>query len=272
VLAVIPYETFPTIALGPIELRTFGVMVGLGVLVGAWLAARHIEEHTGVSRDDTYRLATRLVIGGVIGARITWDLSHWSEIHSPLDLIAVWNGGLQFSGGFIAAVIIGFPTFRQWTRSVRWWNLDGYAYGLTFGLAMGRVGCTSVGEHFGSRSSWLLAVRYDGGSTREQVLGKDPLELGATFHNTAIYELLWLLAFFVFLTWLIRRNPAPGTIIGAFCLYYGIARGLDDFLRVNDKTILGLTGAQWMCVALIPTGIWILTKVRPATAAEVAPS
>jgi prolipoprotein diacylglyceryltransferase len=54
--AVIPYETFPKIALGPLELRTFGVMVGLGVLIGAWLAARYIEQHTGVSRDDTYRL------------------------------------------------------------------------------------------------------------------------------------------------------------------------------------------------------------------------
>src|SRR5512146_2404138 len=60
-LAVIPYETFPKIALGPFELRTFGVMVGLGVLIGAWIAARYIEQHTGVSRDDTYRLATRLV-------------------------------------------------------------------------------------------------------------------------------------------------------------------------------------------------------------------
>ena len=63
-------------SLGPLELRTFGLMVGLGVLLGAWVAARYIEEHTGVVRDETYRLATRLVVGGVIGARITWDLSH----------------------------------------------------------------------------------------------------------------------------------------------------------------------------------------------------
>jgi phosphatidylglycerol:prolipoprotein diacylglycerol transferase len=261
-LATIPYKTFPKIALGPIELRTFGVMVGLGVLVGAWVAAVHIERHTGVIRDETYRLATRLVIFGVIGARITWDLSHWSQIGSPLDLIAVWKGGLQFSGGFIAAVLVGYPTFRKWSRSVRWANLDGYAYGLTIGLAFGRVGCTSVGEHFGSHSSWLLAVRYDGGSTREPVL------LGETFHNTAIYELLFLLVLFGGLLLLARRRPAPGTLIGVFCLYYGLARGASDFLRVNDKTTLGLTGAQWMCVLLIPAGLLILTRVRKATAGE----
>jgi phosphatidylglycerol:prolipoprotein diacylglycerol transferase len=268
--AVIPYKTFPTIALGPIELRTFGLMVGIGVLIGAWVAARYIESHSEITRDEVYRMATILVVAGVIGARITWDLTHWSEIHSPLDLIAVWNGGLQFSGGFIAAVIVGFPTFRRWSRVTRWTNLDGYAYGLTIGLAIGRIGCISVGEHFGSASSWLLAVRYEGGTVREGSLGPNPLNIGSEFHNTAIYEFLWLLALFGFLTWLITRKPAPGTVMGVFVLYYGVARGLCDFLRVNDNTVLGLTGAQWMCLALIPTGIWVLTRVRKVTAAEVA--
>lgn len=266
-IAVIPYETFPKVVLGPVELRTFGLMVGIGVLVGAWVAARYIEQRTETSRDDVYRLATWLVVAGVVGARLTWDVTHWSEIHSPLDLVAVWKGGLQFSGGFLAAVLVGMPTFRRWTRTVRWHNLDGYAFGLTIGLALGRVGCISVGEHFGSRSSWLLAVRYDGGSVREATLGSIPLVKGMEFHNTAVYELLWMLVLFGLLAVLARRRPAPGVLMGVFCLYYGVARGLSDFLRVNDDTVLGLTGAQWMCVALIPAGIWILTRVRRAAAA-----
>jgi phosphatidylglycerol:prolipoprotein diacylglycerol transferase len=272
VLAAIPYTTFSEINLGPIELRTFGLAVGLGVLLGAFIAGRYIEHHTGVLRDDTYRLATRLVVAGVIGARITWDISHFDQIHSPLDLIAVWKGGLQFSGGFIAAVLVGIPTFRQWTRAVRWSNLDGYAFGLTIGLAFGRVGCTSVGEHFGKLSSFFLAVRYDGGSVREETLGPNHrLLVGDTFHNTAIYEFIFLLVLFGVLALVQRRKPAPGTLIGVFCLYYGLARGLSDFLRVNDNKVVGLTGAQWMCVALIPTGFRILTKVRKATAAEGKP-
>src|SRR5262249_23533595 len=76
------------------------------------------------------------------------------------------------------------------------------------------------------------------------------------------------LLLFGILTMVSRRRPAPGTVMGIFCLYYGVTRGLSDFLRVNDKTVAGLTGAQWMCVCLIPTGIWILTRVRKATAAE----
>jgi prolipoprotein diacylglyceryltransferase len=123
-----------------------------------------------------------------------------------------------------------------------------------------------VGEHFGRMSDFFLAVRYDGGTVREEYLGTTRLAEGMTFHNTAIYELIFLLVLFGLLALVARRRPAPGTLIGVFCLYYGIARGLSDFLRVNDETTLGLTGAQWMCVCLIPTSIWILTRVRRETA------
>lgn len=273
---MIPYHTFPEI--GP--LKTFGLMVGLGVLIGAIVAAKYGERY-GIHRDQTYNMAIRLVVAGVIGARLTWDVSHWSDIKSPLDLIAVWKGGLQFSGGFILAVIVGFPTFRKWHRLLRWRMLDGYALGLTIGLAFGRIGCTSVGEHFGNPSKFLLAVRYDGGSTREPLYqhatASNPvhghhlpiaLVKGMTFHNTSIYELIFLLVLFAGLWWLLHRKPAvaAGTGVGVFCLYYGLARGSSDFLRVNDKIKFGLTGAQWMCVVLIPVSIWILFWVRRSTA------
>ncbi len=76
-LAAIPYTTFPDIELGPLTLRTFGLMVGLGVLLGAWIAGRYIEAHADIPRDETYRRATRLVVAGVVGARLTFVASHW---------------------------------------------------------------------------------------------------------------------------------------------------------------------------------------------------
>jgi phosphatidylglycerol:prolipoprotein diacylglycerol transferase len=268
VLAAIPYEAFPEISLGPLDLRTFGLMVGLGVLVGALVAARYIERATGVDRDATYALATRMVIAGVIGARITWVLSHLDRIDSPVDVIAIWEGGLQFSGGFIAAVIVGFPTFRRWTKARRWRVLDGYALGLTIGLAFGRVGCYSVGEHFGGTTTFFLGTRYEGGSTRE-----GPPEIGEVIHHTALYEMLHLLVLFGLLLWLLTRRrpaPAPGTGIGVFCLWYGVARFGTDFLRAYDETVLGLTGAQWLMLVVAPIGVWILLRVRRQTAAALA--
>ena len=50
-------------------------------------------------------------------------------------------------------------------------------------LALGRVGCYSVGEHFGRVSDFFLATRYDGGEVREPTLGDTPLLPGTTFHT-----------------------------------------------------------------------------------------
>ena len=272
VLGVIPYETFPMIELGPLHLRTFGLMVAIGVLVGAFLAARYGEEH-GVPRDTTYSLAMRMVVCGIIGARLTWVITHTGQIHSPVDVIAVWQGGLQFSGGFLFAVAAGYPVYRKWNRVTRWHSLDGYAYGLTIGLGIGRIACTSVGEHFGRMSHFFLAVRYDGGAVREATLGKVPLQQGMEFHNTAIYELIYLVLFFLFLTWLLygrKQRPPVGTVLGLFCLFYGVARFASDSLRVNDDRFLHLTGAQYLCLALVPTGIWILRRVRRLLAEDLA--
>jgi phosphatidylglycerol:prolipoprotein diacylglycerol transferase len=276
VLAAIPYTTFPTIELGPLNLRTFGLMVALGVLLGAWIAAAYAERF-GVSRDETYRVATWMVLAGIIGSRLTWAATHTDQIESPIDVIAIWEGGIQFSGGFICALIVGLPFFRRWSKLQRWRVLDGYALGLSIGLALGRVGCYSVGEHFGRESAFFLATRYDGGEVREQTLGDTLLVPGTTFHNTALYEFLYLVLLFAVLGGVVLatrrrgREVPPGTIVGVFVLYYGIARWLSDSLRVNDERVAGMTGAQWMCLVMIPAGIWILWKVRPRLRAlEVA--
>jgi phosphatidylglycerol:prolipoprotein diacylglycerol transferase len=271
-LAAIPYTTFPEIDLGFASLRTFGLVVALGVLVGAWLAARYGEEHN-IPRDVTYSLAMRMVVVGVIGSRVTWVVTHLDELESPFEAFAIWQGGLQFSGGFVFAVIAGYPVYRHWNRLTRWHSLDGYAYGLAIGLGIGRIGCYAVGEHFGSLTSFPLAVRYDGGSVREPTLGDVPLQPGMVFHQTALYELIYMVVLFLLLTYVLygrKVRPGPGVAMAIFTAYYGIARFASDALRVNDERVLGLTGAQYLCLAMLPTSAWIWFRVRSQLARDVA--
>ncbi len=272
VLAAIPYETFPELQVGPFTLRTFGFFVAVGVLVGAFFAARYGEEW-GIPREETYRMATWMVLAGIIGSRITWVLTNLDQVDSAVDVIAVWEGGLQFSGGFVFGILAGYPFYSKWPRLTRWRSLDGYAYGLTIGLAIGRIACYSVGEHFGGETSFFLATRYEGGDVREGTLGDVLLQEGMVFHNTALYELIYMLALFIVLTWVLygRKNrPPTGTAGGIFCIWYGVARFASDAVRVNDERVLGMTGAQWLCLALIPFGVWMLVWLRPRLAAEAA--
>lgn len=269
-LAAIPYTTFPTIELGPITLRTFGIMVALGVVAGITVAAR-LGEEVGRPADDTISLGVKLVVAGVVGARLTWVLTHLDQIDSPLDVVAVWEGGLQFSGGFIGAVLVGLPVFLRWDRLTRWRMLDRCMLGLALGLAIGRIGCYAVGEHLGGLTSFPLATRYEGGPTREGNGTEGRLlEVGDVIHNTSLYEMLHVFALSAVLWWLIRRRATPGTALGVFLVWIGAGRFATDFLRIYDDTVLGLTGAQLMCLVLVPVGLWALLRVRPRLAEEVA--
>lgn len=267
-IAAIPYTTFPEIELGPLTLRVFGLMVAAGVLVGARLGGAY-GERFGVLREDSYRTGTLMVLAGIIGARLTWVATHTDAIDKPIDVIAIWQGGIQFSGGFVAALIVGYPMFRKWTRAQRWNVLNGYAWGLTIGMALGRVGCYSVGEHFGRQSDFFLATRYDGGSVREPQLGDVPLVKGMTFHNTSLYEMITLGLLFLVMTAIIARArrkgtyPRPATLVALFMVWAGGVRFLLDTLRVNDERALGMTGAQWMSLVMVPYGIYLWVKVRP---------
>jgi prolipoprotein diacylglyceryltransferase len=54
-----------------------------------------------------------------------------------------------------------------------------------------------------------------------------------------------------------------------FCAYYGIARFASDSLRVNDERVLGLTGAQYLSLVLLPTSAWVWFRVRKQLARDI---
>ncbi|MFB3739889.1 MAG: prolipoprotein diacylglyceryl transferase [Candidatus Velamenicoccus archaeovorus] len=259
---MIPYRTFPTFDLGPLTLRTFGVFVGLGMLAGAIVFVRDGRRH-GLDPDRLGALAWWVLVAGFVGARLLFVLTHVGDYASrPWAVVAVWEGGLEFAGGFLAAVAIVLWWLRRHRDVPGGVVADGVVLGLAPGLAIGRVGCYAVGEHLGGTTSFPLAVHYLGGITRE-----GPLPIGAHIHNTALYELLLLLPLIALLFWLRARGVRPGWLTVTFLVWYGVQRFLTDFLRAYDRTVLGLTGAQYLCVALVVAGVVMAGRLRGVRAA-----
>jgi phosphatidylglycerol:prolipoprotein diacylglycerol transferase len=255
--AGIPYTSFPEIPLGPITLQTFGLCVALGVILGAWLTVRR-NRRLGIGVDQSERIIILLVVAGLVGARLLWVITSWDEIESPIDVIAVWNGGLQFSGGFIAALLLAPILTRSLTPDQRWQMIDGAALGLALGLAIGRIGCYAVGEHLGGPTSFPLGINYRGGQVVE-----GPLEVGVSYWSTPVLEFIYVLVILAVMLWVDRKGTAgAGTIAGIFCILYAIFRFASDFLRINDETLYGLTGAQYMTIALLVVGAWFLRTAR----------
>lgn len=248
----IPYWTFPSFAVGPLTIRTFGLFVALGVILGVYVAARR-NERFGIPRSQTEKVAMILLVIGFIGARLLFVATHLKQFTNPLQAFAVWDGGLQFSGGIIAALIAAPFVLRKWPRERALDLLDGAALGYAVGQFVGRFGCYSVGEHLGGPTEFFLGVNYRGGTVLE-----GPLTVGVTYHNTALYEILWLIPIIVILFVEDRRRVRAGVMAATFALMYGAFRFGTDFLRTHDKTLFGLTGAQYMCIGLILVGAWLM--------------
>jgi phosphatidylglycerol:prolipoprotein diacylglycerol transferase len=253
--AGIPYVPFPTIEIGPLTIQVFGLCVAAGVLLGGWVTARR-NARLGIPVEDTERIVIWLVIAGVIGARLLWVLTNLDLIESPIDVIAVWDGGLQFSGGFILALIVAPYLVRHLSKAQRWHMIDGAAIGLAIGLMFGRIGCYAVGEHLGGTTTFPLGITYRGtpGDTIE-----GPLVVGETYWALPVIEFIYVGVILLVMLWADRKGRySAGTLAGIFCIGYAVTRFLSDFLRTYDDTVYGLTGAQYMCIVLFPVGLWFL--------------
>ncbi|MEX2274864.1 MAG: prolipoprotein diacylglyceryl transferase family protein [Actinomycetota bacterium] len=254
---MIPYRTFPEIDLGPFSIKTFGLFVGLGILVGVWLFLR-FARRKGLDTDELTSLAWRVIIFGIIGSRLLFVVTHFDQFRDDLwSVFAVWEGGLQFSGAFLVALVIIWLWLRKHPEVPGLLLTDGMVMGLVPGLMIGRCGCCAVGEHFGGPTSFPLGVKYEGGVTRE-----GPIQPGTTIHNTAVYEILLLIPLYILLLQMQKRNVKDGWITATFFVWYGVQRFFTDFLRAYDKTVLGLTGAQYICIGLVAVGVGLMVNLR----------
>ena len=255
----IPYVPFPTIEAGPVTIQVFGLFVAAGVLLGGWLTARR-NATLGIATEDTERIVIWLVVAGVVGARLLWVLTNLDSIDSPIDVVAVWEGGLQFSGGFVAALVLSPYLVRNLSREQRWHMIDGAAIGLAVGLMGGRIGCYAVGEHVGGTTTFPLGITYRGtpGDTVE-----GPLVVGETYWSLPVLEFAYVGVILAVLLLLDRRGRyGAGTLAGVFCIGYAVCRFASDFLRSYDPTVYGFTGAQYMTMALLPVGLFFLLSAR----------
>jgi phosphatidylglycerol---prolipoprotein diacylglyceryl transferase len=257
VLSSIPYHTFPVVRVGPLAIHVFGIFVAVGVLAGASIFLRFARQR-GLDPDELSSLAWRVVLFGILGSRVLFVLTHLSDYASrPLAALVVWEGGLQFSGAFLVAIFIIVWWLRRHPDVPGLTLTDGIVFGLVPGLMIGRIGCYAVGEHFGETTTFFLGVKYLGGVTRE-----GPIAVGSVIHNTALYEIVLLAPLAALLAALARRRAAAGVMTATFLLWYGTQRFLTDFLRAYDERVGGFTGAQYLCLAMIVSGLMLATRVR----------
>ena len=224
-LASIPSPPFNGFWLGPLYLHVYGLMYVIGIAL-AVVVARRRWQAAGGSPELVDDLVPWVLISGIIGARIYFDLTTPSQIPPHWwGPVAVWDGGLGIWGGVALGAAVGVWQLKRRGAPIGLF-LDAVAPSLLIAQAIGRIGNYFNQELFGGPTSLPWGLRVD---PRFRPPGYAQY---TTFHPTFLYELIFDLVWAGVLIWLGRRVKAPGL----FALYvagYSAFRIFEESLRID---------------------------------------
>jgi phosphatidylglycerol:prolipoprotein diacylglycerol transferase len=257
-LAVIPWFVLPSFSLGPFNVQSFGILSALGILAAVWLAQRGARQ-LGKDPQVPLDFAVAGVLAGVVGGHLVHlFFYHPEELAEPWRVLKIWEG-LSSMGGLLGGIVAAVVWFR--VKRVRFAGYaDAFALGIAPGWGVARLGCFSVHDHPGVRTSFFLAVQFPDGPR----------------HDLGLYEAVVLFAIGAALWMLHRRGLLRDRLLAVLAVTYGVARFLLDFLRARDVAYadarhFGLTFAQYTAVALVAWGAVRLARERRPGGVAPAP-
>lgn len=265
-LSIGPYtiDWLGGLKLGPFAIRWYALSYIAGLLF-AWFYARRLVANRSVWRgeppakpmeidDLLFWGALGVFFGGRFGYVLLYNPLYY--LQNPLEIFAVWSGGMSFHGGFIGVVLV--VVFFCRSRQLRFLpTMDAVATGVPIGLFFGRLANFINQELYGRVTDVPWAVIF-------------PRSDGAPRHPSQLYEAaLEGVVLFVILRlcthWWMRLSR-PGFVSGVFAIGYGLSRMFVELFRLPDSHIGYLTGILTMGMALslpmVLIGLFLILRAR----------
>ncbi len=231
------------IQLGPLTLRWYGVLIMTGVILAAWIGARHVERR-GFDRDSVWDLLLWVLIPGLIGARLYYVFIQSPRgpeglgrfLANPVSILAVWEGGLHIFGGFIFGAL-GLWAFARVRKVPLLVYADAIALGLPLGQAVGRWANFINQELYGPPTTLPWGLRIDGDHRIGPYRDLTAFPETTLFHPLFLYESLWNLIGFALIFSIWRRygdRLRDGDVLLMYLVWYPLGRFFIEFLRTDS--------------------------------------
>jgi phosphatidylglycerol:prolipoprotein diacylglycerol transferase len=246
---------------GPLTIHTYGVLVAAGFLLAYAYVLRAARRH-GIETEAMADLFFYALLSALVGARLLYVALNWRLfLYDPLAVVKIWQGGLVFYGGFVAAV----PVVAWRVRRLGLGLLviaDMAAPALALAQAVGRLGCLCAGCCYGRPTELPFAVIFHHPDSLAPL--EQPLHPTQAYHaaaNGLLFVILWQTA---------RRRPRPGLVAGLYLLLYPVGRFVIEFFRGDPRGAwAGLSTSQWVSMAVFSAGAaWMAYVRRRAAGAE----
>ncbi|MDN5294024.1 MAG: phosphatidylglycerol---prolipoprotein diacylglyceryl transferase [Eubacteriales bacterium] len=228
--------------LGRIEIHSWGLMLAVAVLLGTYLVIRRGVK-LDYDADRLLNLTILVLISGIAGARLFYVLFYAPAYYfaHPLEILFVWQGGLVFYGGLLAALTAGWWYVRRQGWSF-WDTADLVAPVLALGYGIVRIGCFLNGCCYGKVTSPRWGVIF-------------PAVDNFYRYPTQLYSSAFGFLLFFFLLWWEKRKKFPGQVFLTFLILYGAGRAVIEAFRDNLRVWGPVTISQLISFLLIPAGI-----------------
>jgi phosphatidylglycerol---prolipoprotein diacylglyceryl transferase len=264
-MLILPILPFPQInpvliSIGPFAVRWYALAYIVGILAG-WYYARFIiatkklwggpAPFTVTDFDDfVIWITLGIIVGGRIGYVLFYNLAHFTA--HPLEILALWTGGMSFHGGIIGCIIVTIAFALR--RRIPILSLGDVTLAVCpIGLFLGRLANFINGELWGRPTNVPWAMIFPSG-------GPFPR------HPSQLYEAtLEGLGLLVLLGVMVRLGALkrPGLVTGTFAVGYGAVRIFCELFREPDAQLGflwgGLTMGMLLSIPLILAGIAALT-------------
>ncbi len=256
------HPQFDTVAfsMGPVSVRWYGLMY-LAAFAQFFLLGRHRIQrrpHSGWTVEQLDDLLFYGVLGVILGGRLGQVLFYEPGYYlaNPLEVVAVWKGGMSFHGGFLGVL----AAMALWARrhGKAWLDVTDFIAPLVpLGLAAGRVGNFINGELWGRQADsalpWAMIFPQAGDS-----LPRHPSQLyHVGLEGLALFVVLWLYS---------GRARPRGAVSGVFLIGYGVFRFTTEYFREPDSGIFGhsytVSMGQWLSLPMIAAGVGLLSWAR----------
>lgn len=236
--------------LGPIPLRSYGVMMILGFLLGLYRAVR-VSKSRGIDSSSVIDVSLYSLLAGIVGARLVFILLNWQSFHRSFgEMFSIWEGGLSFHGGILFAV--GVIYFYTRVKEIPFLALaDLLAPSLALAYAVARIGCFLNGCCYGTPTGLPWGVSFS-------------VVDDAHRHPTQLYAFLAGLLIFVALTRVEKWRKPNGYTFFSFLALYSVYRFLIEIIRrgaTAEVVSWGLTEAQVVSAVMLTGSVVALWRL-----------
>lgn len=250
------------------EIRWYGLLWVIGLVV-AIVIVQKIFEKERLPEKWFDSLFVHMMLGIVVGARLGHCLFYEPAYYlaNPLEIFAIWEGGLASHGGVIGIIIAVWLYSKRVTKKSMLWTFDRVIVPTGFTAAAIRLGNLMNHEIYGGPTSQPWGFRFIANIGHWKAGVAEPI-FSEPSHPTQIYEaLIYLLVFAItmYLYWKTDAKNKQGLLIGIGMIIIFVSRFFIEFVKhvqvdseIAMRESTGLILGQWLSIPFILWGLWLV--------------